>query len=79
MVCRCGNDSERLHPERREPRAESTETSHCTSAERTVHSSKQTEEYRAATEEVTERHIPIPICRGQYEAGRAVAWSYRGV
>jgi hypothetical protein len=45
VVCRACNDSERLNPERRKGDTESTETSHCASAERTVQPSEQAEEH----------------------------------
>ncbi len=77
MVRRRRNDSKCLYTERRELGAEPTELSHCASAERTVQPSKQTEEYRAAAEIVTERHVAVPVHRGQDELRGGVASSYQ--
>jgi len=77
MVCRGCNNAERLDTERRKTSTKPAEASHCASAKRTVHPSEETEEYRAATKVVTERHIAVSMYRRQFELGSGVTCSYR--
>jgi len=79
MLWRACDDSERLDTERHKFGADLTETSHCASAEGTVHPSEEAKEHRASIEAVAERHVSIPVCRGQYELRSSVTRLYRGL